>query len=46
MQMKKYYDLFNLIYFNVKNKINNLLTKVFGADKKPERSPRTSKENR
>ena len=24
----------------MKNKINNLLTKVFGADKKPERSPK------
>ena len=30
----------------MKNKINNLLTKVFGADEKPEQSPRTSKENR
>ena len=40
MQMKKYYDLFNLIYFNMKT-IKQLFNKLFSA--KPEQSPRTSK---
>lgn len=36
MQMKKYYDLFNLIYFNMKT-IKTIINKLFSA--KPEQSP-------
>lgn len=36
MQMRKYYDLFNLIYFNMKT-IKKLINKLFTA--KPEQSP-------